>query len=222
MKYLVNEKGHATIYFLWLLGIVAVIFVLTINIVKVYIVKEHANLAVEQAALAGTAVLLDRTKKAVEEFDTSPTTDLLYIDDRNYQRFLDDGKGVGELIEEKQSDYISSGMDEANAYIKAANQILPIRIDRHPYLKKELRYTLGYSSSDAYYIFSSAVQDIINQNKAKTDETEVKFTGLWQIEVKSAVKFESISDHKFIPLYTDKIYQKGYGPALTYLGYVYS
>jgi hypothetical protein len=53
MKYVQNEKGNAAFYLLWLLGIVAIIFVLTINIIKVYVVKEHANLAVEQAALAG-------------------------------------------------------------------------------------------------------------------------------------------------------------------------
>ena len=120
MTYLKNEKGNAVIFLLWLLGIVAIIFVLTINIVKVYIVKEHANLAVEQAALAGTSVLLEKTKEAIEEFDSKP--DLLYLADRDLQRLADGGRGVGDLIEEKKLNYMAGGMDESNAYIKAANE----------------------------------------------------------------------------------------------------
>lgn len=222
MIYLQNEKGNASIYLLWLFGIFALLFVLTINIVKIYVVKEHANLAVEQAALAGTAVLLEKTKEAIDEFENKVTLDPLFIADRELQILTDSGKSISQLIDENKNNYTSSGTDEADAYIKAANAILPERINRHPYLKKELKKKLGFTSADAYYIFSPTVQNIIDQNQGLPIETEIKFTNEWQIEVKSAVPYKSIFDHKYISQFIEKIPQKGYGPALLYLGDVYS
>lgn len=217
-----NEQGNAALYLLWLLSIVAIIFVLTINIVKVYIVKEHANLAVEQAALAGTSVLLKKTKEGVEQFDTRSTLDPLYIADRALQLTID-LKSVGELIDEKKHEYMSRGMDEADAYIKAANRILPERINRHPYLKRELETTLGSSSSAVYYLVFSTIKDIIEDNNGRIDDTEIELTNhYWRLEVKSTVRFKSISDKKFITNFIEDIPQKGYGPTLSYLENVYS
>lgn len=223
MNNLQNERGNASLYLLWLLGIVAIIFVLTINLVKVYVVKEHANLAVEQAALAGTSVLLEKTKKAVSEFDNSTTINPLYVSDVALQRLTDHGKSVENLIDEKKAELMDGGMDEADAYIKAANNILPVRVDRHPYLKMKLRESLGHSSTDAYYIFASTVQEIISQNGARTEDTEMKFSNDdWRIEVKSTVRFETISDNRYISKFIEDIPQKGYGPTLTYLENVYT
>ncbi|MDI3311265.1 MAG: hypothetical protein QJR05_07530, partial [Thermoanaerobacterium sp.] len=143
MKYVKNEKGNAAFYLLWLLGIVAIIFVLTINIVKVYVVKEHANLSVEQAALAGTAVLLEKTKESVEAFDTS--IDPLYLIQSSLQKKLDHNKSVGELIEDKKKNYMNNGVHEADAYIKAANEILPERLQKYSLLKYEFMKRFGSS-----------------------------------------------------------------------------
>ncbi len=222
MKFVKNENGNAAIFMLWLLGIVAIIFVITVNIIKVYVVKEQANLAVEQAALAGTAVLLEKTKEAVNEFDTRPTVDPLYLADREVQKLADSGKSVEMLIEEETEKYLTRGMDEGDAYIKAANKILPSRVNGHPFLKKELKRSLGLSSSDAVYLFSSAVFKTIDENEAKTEKTEIELSREdWRVEVKSVVQFETISDQKFIASFLSDIPQKGYGPTLAYLENVY-
>ena len=222
MRFVKNENGNAAIFMLWLLGIVAIIFVITVNIIKVYVVKEQANLAVEQAALAGTAVLLEKTKEAVNEFDTRPTVDPLYLADREVQKLTDSGKSVGDLIEEETEKYLARGMDEGDAYIKAANKILPSRVNGHPFLKKELKNSLGLSTSDVPYLFSSAVLETIDQNQAKTEKTEVELSREdWRVEVKSVVQYESISDQKFITSFLSDIPQIGYGPTLTYLENVY-
>lgn len=223
MRHLQNEEGNAAFYLLWLLGIVALIFVLTINIVKVYIVKEHANLAVEQAALAGTAVILEKTKEAVKDFDTCPTKNPWCLTERELHKVANGGKSVGFLIEKKKADYINGGMDEADAYIKASNEILPKKVNNHHYLKKILRDKLGDSRTDAYYIYSSAIMNIIDQNKARTEDTEIEISNDdWRIEVKSTVSFETVSDNKYISKFIDKIPQKGYGPTLSYLEDVYT
>nr|WP_295974879.1 hypothetical protein [uncultured Bacillus sp.] len=223
MIYLKNEKGNAAIYMLWLLSIVAIIFVLIINIVKVYIVKEQANLVVEQAALAGTNVLLEKTEEAVRDFDTVPTLDPLFIADRELQRLTDSGRSIGDLIEDQKVHYMNNGMDSADAYIKAANKILPDRIMKHPFLKRELKNRLGQSSSDTYYIYSPTVLETIVDNNGKINQTNINLSvEEWRIEVKSSVVFESISDNKFINHYIQDIPQKGYGPTLSYLKNVYT
>lgn len=217
-KPLQNEKGNASIYLLWLMGIVALIFVVTINIVKVYVVKEQANLSVEQAALAGTAVLLDKTKEAVTAFDSNP----LYTVESAAQRMADGGNGISMLIDEKKLEYMKNGADEADAYMKAANEILPPRLEQYLFLKKEFRDRLGNSPSDIPYLISPAVQDVIDENKGNTGDTEVFFSSSHpRVEVKSTVTFQSISDHKYITAFLKKIPQKGYGPELSYLAKVY-
>ena len=52
-------------------------------------------------------------------------------------------------------------MDESDAFIKAANEILPSRVDSYYFLEKELRDKLGDSRSNTYYIISSAILDVI-------------------------------------------------------------
>ncbi|RFU67770.1 hypothetical protein D0469_13665 [Peribacillus saganii] len=215
MKYLRNQKGNSTFYLLWLLGIVALIFVLTINIVKVYVVKEQANLSVEQAALAGTSVLLETTDKAVKDFDAGPESVA--------QKALDGGHSISKLIEDKQNEYINNGDDETNAYIKAANDILPPRLDKHPLLKMALRDRLGVSGADISTEVAAVVQDVIAENKANREDTTIEFSKVkWRLEVKSTATFESISDNRYITYFLKDIPQRGYGPVLEYLESVYS
>ena len=65
MKYLNNERGNSAFYIIWLLGISAVIFVIVVNIAKVYVVKQHAATRTQQAAFAGTVVLLEATQEGI-------------------------------------------------------------------------------------------------------------------------------------------------------------
>ncbi|PLS15390.1 hypothetical protein CVD28_24010 [Bacillus sp. M6-12] len=215
MSVLNNERGNATFYLLWLLGIVALIFVITINIVKVYIVKEQANLSVEQAALAATAVLLEKTDYAVKEFESSSP--------ESAAQMMLDRKSISQLIEEKKAEYMNSGKDEATAYIKAANEILPSRLVLYPTLKSAFRTSLGASEAEISSIVAPEVQEIISQNNANADDTTIEFsTEKWRIEIKSTATFESIADNKYISYFLRDIPQKGYGPVLEYIESVYA
>lgn len=213
MSYIENERGNAAIFLLWLLGIVAILFIVTINIVKVYVVKEQANMAVEQAALAGTAVLLDKTKEAVKEFDTNP----LYLLESEVQ-LIADGKSVSALIDDKQTDLMRAGWEEADAYIEAANEILPEKVQLYVFLKHELRDALTGSGFE----LSQTVERVLDNNNARLEDTEYELSNAdWRVEVKSTVRFESISDNKYIKRFFEDIPQIGYGPTLKYLENVY-
>ena len=216
MKYLRNEKGNAVFFMLWLLGIVAILFLIVLNLAKVFIVKEHANLSVEQAAIAGTAAIIEKTKEAVKEFDSGPGSVA--------QRLLEpDDKSIEELIAEKEADYLASGASESAAFIKAANDVLPPRLEIHPLLKIAFRNRLGNDSSDLYAVATADIQDIIDANQANMEDTEILFDEEdWRLEVKSTATFQSISDNKYIQNFLADIPQRGYGPSLSYLEAVYS
>ncbi|KAB2330090.1 hypothetical protein [Bacillus mesophilum] len=219
MKWLNNERGNAAIFMLWLLGIVAIIFVLTINIVKVYIVKEHSSLSAEQAALAGTAVLIENTAQAIENYERNPN----YLLIREIHE-LAEGKSYSEQIEDKKNQYLSSGSDESTAYIKAVNEVLTQeRLIENGFLKQELRRELSETKAGAEALVRSAVMNVINSNHARTEDTEISFSlDKWRVEVESTVRFESVSDNKYISRFIEDIPQKGYGPTLAYMENVYA
>ncbi|WP_163102949.1 TadE/TadG family type IV pilus assembly protein [Peribacillus alkalitolerans] len=208
MRYLTNERGNAVFYMLWLLGIVLILFVIVINIAKVYVVKEQSSLAVDQAAFAGTSVLIDQTKAAVARFDASVFS--------VPQKAMDGGKSISQLVEDKAFEY--SHLSRSEAYIRALNQILPARIEKHPPLKQEFVNTF-YDVEGLVY---PSVQDIVLKNESNSEDTEITFSKEeWRLEVVASTTFRSISDQKIIPFFQEKIKQKGYGPSLHYLEEVF-
>ncbi|WP_108672186.1 Tad domain-containing protein [Peribacillus acanthi] len=208
MRYLTNEKGNAAFYMLWLVGIVLLLFVIVINIAKVYVVKEQSSLVVDQAAFAGTSVIIDHTKEAIARFDAS----VFSIS----QKVMDGGKSITQLVDEKTLSY--TNVAQSDAYIRALNEVLPERIDKYPPLRQEFMN----SFHDVEGLVSPYVQDIILENKSNVEDTEITFSKeKWRLEVVASSTFESVSDQKIIPLFQKKIKQKGYGPSLRYLEKVF-
>ncbi|MGM0867767.1 MAG: hypothetical protein ACQEWF_24350 [Bacillota bacterium] len=213
-RYLDNEKGNSIFFILWLFGIVAVVFLIIANIAKVYVVQAQANNSVEQAAFAGTSVLIEETTNTIEEFDGS--------DFSTAQKVLDGGKTINEQIEEKQKEYEDSGKASDIAYLQALNDVLPGELDDHPLLKKAFKDRFsGNPSLDSR--IRSAAQSILKDNDANSEDIDIVLSPEeWRIKVKSTATFESISDNKLIEVFERDIPQKGYGPKLKYLENVYN
>jgi hypothetical protein len=211
-KYICNEKGNSIFFILWLFGITAVVFLITANIAKVFVVTAQANNSVEQAAFAGTAVLIDETKDVIADFDSSPLS--------TAQKVLDEGKTIAEQVEKRQDEKMSAGYSSSEAYIEALNDVLPDELDEHPLLKQAFDGQFSSYSIDSR--IRSAARAIIDENGANPEDTEIILsTEKWRIEVKSTATFESISDHKLVQVFQRKVPQKGYGPQLAYLEKVY-
>ncbi|MBP3039334.1 hypothetical protein J9303_07520 [Bacillaceae bacterium Marseille-Q3522] len=206
-KFLQNESGSSSFYFLWLLGIIALVFLIVTNIMKIYVVKQQVSLSAEQAAMAGTAVVLEETKKAIEEFDREPS----WI----AERILTGEDPIAEQVDDRKNSYKARGYREPEAYLKAVNDILPDKIDEHRKLKRILSDRINSSQGSIY----SAVINIIDENDVSTDtnETEIFFTNEWQLAVKATGKFETIADNKYISSFLGKIPQRAYGPRIEYL-----
>ncbi len=130
-KWIHNQRGNSFFYIIWLLGIVAILLLIIVNMAKVYVTKAQANTAVEQSALAGTAVLLKATKEVVTNFDEDPLAAVP-------QKALDGGKSLQDLIDEKQKEFQQQGMVETSAYLSALNDILPESHSKISPSKKEI------------------------------------------------------------------------------------
>ncbi|MGV3464075.1 MAG: pilus assembly protein TadG-related protein [Heyndrickxia sp.] len=213
MKYLKNERGNSFFYILWLMTIVVIMLVIVLNIAKAFVVKQQADTAVEQAAIAGTREIIVRTNEAIKAFDDS----LLSLGED-----VTEGKTIEEQVDEKKRYFKNRNYPEAEAYIKALNEVLPSKIDTNETLRQKFIDKLG-DKTTMTSLARPAVETIIGDNHGnKYDpEPELDFTNDWRLEVKATATFESISDNKIIAKFLDKIPQKGYGPKLEYLENVF-
>lgn len=209
MKYLNNERGNSAFYIIWLLGISAVIFVIVVNIAKVYVVKQHAATATQQAAFAGTVVLLEATQEGIESFDSDLTKSAS-------QKEIDKGKSIQDQIDEKVDEFVAQDEDLQLAYIKAYNEVLPEKIKKHPQFKKEMEDTFRDSGLSGKLL--SAVQSTITANEANADDVEVLLSdSKWRLEVTADATYKTITDGTYLKSFTSDIKQKGVGPSLDYL-----
>lgn len=209
MKYVSNDRGNSAFYLIWILGISAVIFVLVVNIAKVYLVKQQAATATQQAAFAGTVVLLDVTQEGIENFDRDLTESAA-------QKVLDMGKSIEDQIDEKVDEFVANDEDLQMAYIKAYNEVLPEKIKKHPQFKKEMKETFRDSGLSEKLL--SAVQSTITANEANADDVVVLLSDTkWRVEVTADATYKTITDGTYLNSFTSDIKQKGVGPSLEYL-----
>lgn len=208
MNYIKNERGNSVFYILWLFGLSAVIFVIVVNIAKVYVVKQQADTATQQAAFAGTVVMLKATATGIEKFDEDPVKSL--------DQKLSDLKTIEEQVKEKADGLIDEGEDVQLAYIQAYNIVLPEKMEKYPLFKKEMEDT--FKSAELSGELLSAVQTIITENDANAENVEVVLSETkWRIEVKADATFSTITDGTYLKSFTSDIQQKGAGPPLKYL-----
>ena len=213
MRHLDNERGNGLVYILWIMVSSIAICVIVLNIAKVYVVKQQAATATQQAALAGTSVLVKAAKEGVAAFDASP---LDIFPDVKKQREFDNEKSVSELIDEKAQENQSKGQPKDIAYINAMNDILVPRMALYGLLNE-----LVNSNVDAVKTaFGQTVRDVVVKNGGNLDRIEVTFTSDFRVEVEADVTYESITDsaEDFIKSMTQEVPQKGYGPTLKFVG----
>ncbi|GAA0497292.1 hypothetical protein GCM10008986_25330 [Salinibacillus aidingensis] len=208
-----DEKGNASLFLLWVLGIVVILFAIIINITKVFLVGSEASYTVQQAALAGSSVYIKESKAAIEEFDNHLAASIDF-------KLNHGGKSLGELVREQQDAHEGTGLSSDQAYIKALNDVLPSEIDAHDQLKNTFRSRLNSSSFST--AISNAVQSVIRDSEeANSEDTTIVLSNSeWRLEVESSVTFESITGVN-IPLFKDKIPARGEGPKFIYLENVY-
>ncbi|GAA0465671.1 pilus assembly protein TadG-related protein [Alkalibacillus silvisoli] len=202
-----EERGNVALYFLGLMIVMSVIFLLLVNISKAFVVNMEASSATEQAAIAGSSVIIEETLTAVEEYDE------MLVPAEEIEEGL---KKVQELIDEQQESYVSTGMNPHQAYVYALNDVLPDEIEERHLLKVTIEN--HFMNVGLHNQILSAVQSIIVDNNGSIEDTIVILSEEdWRLEVESTATFSSVSDGDIIPTFEEQIPNKGYGPQLIFL-----
>ncbi|MYL55706.1 hypothetical protein GLW08_20605 [Pontibacillus yanchengensis] len=212
MKHLNNEQGNSVFYLIWMLGIVGGVLIIVFNMSNIFIVKQNASMAAEQAALAGTSVILEETQKAIEDFDEKAIA----------QKLLDGGDTIEEQIDEKQKEYYNNGYSNSRALIFAYNEVLPEKMNKYEKLKEELSDHLSSNKIDGK--IRNEVISVIQRNSGLSEETEVEINkDEWYIEVKTASRYETISSGEYVEEeLSEDVVQKGQGPSLNYVEEIFN
>ncbi len=215
MKLLKEERGSVIIYFLGLLGLVAVLFLFLTNIGRAFVVNNHVANVAEQAAFAATAVYIERTNDVIEQYDEWLTSHPFFE--------LWGLEPVGELVEERHNYYRGSNYGENQAYIMALNDVLPDEINSRYRFRNMMRNQVGGIGD--YSLYSEIIR-ILNSNEGDfiMDSSNTYFVLSdtdWRIEVTTTIEFERVAGGDIINAKSHQYERTGYGPKLTYLEYVY-
>jgi len=210
MKYIQNEQGNSAFYLLWIIGMTAVVFIIVMNIGRVYIVKQQAATATQQAAIAGTSVLIEATNEGVDAFDQ------MIIPEVKVECIFD--KPVKESVNERVQQLRDSGKTSDLIYITAFNDELIPKMNQCDSLKGKILESVS-SSTDQYV---TAARNTLESNEANSERLEVLLSDTkWRVEVKADATFETITDGSYLKSFKTEIPQKGYGPPMEYLKVVY-
>lgn len=193
---------------LWIMVVSIAICVIVLNIAKVYIVKQQAATATQQAAIAGTLEYVNAAKKALSAFD-----DLLVEEDTEDEDIL----SWTELVDKKAGENESRGQLKEIAYINALNDIFPVIKNVYPddYLRIMESNLIPIEAE-----VRNTVEKVILENDGNLKRFKVNLVlPDYRIEVKASVTYESITDssEEFIESMEKEVRQKGSGPPLPFL-----
>lgn len=200
-QHIQNERGSMAILTVWTLTIVAIMLILVVNIAKLYVVKEQAALAAEQASIAASSVVVEEVKQVVDHYidpDAPPGA-----------------KTLKEKVTEQRNMLIGHhGMTASEAYVEALNVVLP----QEATYDSDLRDELVDAMNSAVYRMPSVVGNIITENHGKRSDTTIYVLNSQQrIEVETTVRFEK-SHYSGMHLGQDEdVPQKGMGPELRFV-----
>lgn len=201
-KYIRNQRGNALIISLWYMIISILIMVLVLNIGKVFAIKQQANNAAEQAAIAATGDTIEGVMDGVRAFDMSPASK---------QQKLAEGITVEELI--NMEEHNLSNYSDNLRRMKAIERVVKPRMYIYPALGGSVKMGLAAKWPQAYGTATS----IAGQNFGKNTTISISKK---RIKVETSVDFESISDGKYIERFYKKINQTGYGPEFEMLQFI--
>lgn len=203
-----NEKGSAAIYLLWIMTVIIVLTLIIVNIAKVYAVKQQASTAAQLGAFAATSEILLATEEGIKDFDLEMLKKAIEAG-VEYEPLWDD------IVERKES-YMTSGVGEQEAYIKALNDILPGRLVGEDELREKLSINDALKSK-----ISSSVQQVVRKNEGNEEHLEIIISKeKYRVEVKTDATYKTIGNGEYIDSFQKDIPQIGYGPELSYLQYV--
>ncbi|MCM3719804.1 Tad domain-containing protein [Fictibacillus phosphorivorans] len=209
-----NERGNASFYLIWLLGLTALLFFFVINISKIFFASETATNAAEQASLAATDVVYDAINNAVMEFDSHPIHGPLFFTSHGL-------KSLQDVIEERKIELRSTkpSLTDSRAQIIAMNEILSDEIPQIDALNDKVKSHLESPNTIAALKF--AVEQNISNNKAISEGNSIiYFNNDERIEINAKVNPKLTSFQNFFKKSVDTLRKNGQGPRIPFVKYL--
>ena len=218
MKRIKNERGSASFYAIWMLGLTAILLILIVNIVKVYATKEQASISAEQAVLAATDVVYDVVNEEIDDYEGPiPDGDEDNDEGENEPPDLDVENELREEINDKKREIQNnSGISESQAKVAAVNSVLSDKLKEDEYrnLKESIQLALQNATSN----IKSIGGNIAVENKGNLSDTIIYFfNDENRIEIETAVDFEEEQFQNFFVGASDSVSQKAIGPKIEFV-----
>jgi len=213
MKRLREEKGSITLLTLGLLGVMALLFAVMLNLVKVYAVKQEASNAAQQASLAATSEIYRAVEKAIQDTDNAG---LICVGSEGLGLNLWP-KTIAEQIQDKKNQ-LSGQYTGREVELKAIDLVLTetLHDPRYFCLKDQIELELNLSTS----AIQQAILDTIHANGGEQVGTVIDINHRYQVEVKTSSVYRAYKYDDWIPDNRRNIQQEGLGPELKFLEHV--
>ena len=216
MKRIREEKGSITLLTLGLLGVMALLFAVLLNLVKVYAVKQQASTAAQQASLAATSEIYRAVTKAIQDTDNAG---LLCPGPGGVGLNLWP-KTIAEQIQDKKWDLRGQypSWTDRELELEAIDLVLADTLHdvRYVCLKDQIELELDLSTST----IKQAGLDKVYSNGGETVDTDIDINHRYQVEVKTSSEYRAYKYDEWIPDNNRNIRQVGLGPELKFLRYV--
>ena len=208
MKLLKEERGNITLFTIGAMFIVMLMFIFTINLAKVFAVKEQASTSTQQASLAATAVLYEQVWDAIDDYERTLLGSVTSLPMTTRER-------VDEQTRHLQNSHPSWSFNEA--YVEAIDQVLSDEL-KHGLGKAQLKRALmNKLNPDVIYAMKEKARETILANGGTLDGAEIRLFDDNRVYVRAATKMKSIDYGSFFSGFEDDVFQTGAGPKIDFL-----
>ncbi|WLR52596.1 Tad domain-containing protein [Bacillus tianshenii] len=205
-----NEKGNVTIFVLsvFFLLMIIVFFVL-LNFAKVFIDKQQASNSADQASLAATKLIYDKTEEAIKDYD-------LYAILNPLDPYVPIGPDIS--LKEQQLKGMHPNWSKNEIRYAAIDDILTVELSSNVKLQSFILAGLQSASSE----MKGTVNRIITDNGATPAGTTIDMFAKERVEVKTSVRYETIKDEEgVIPHFEEQVFQIGKSREIDFVDNVY-
>lgn len=197
-----NERGSGLYITMFYFVIVGITLILILNIVMIFLQKEQASNAAEQASFAATSAVYDKVNAVVKEH-----VKIIHIGKTTIEEPLIEKVATAEQAIRASNSNLSNN----EIHIQAVNQVLLSEIPDDGNLKEKINTAVN--SVDIQGI----LKKYIKSNHGKEEITPDWDIVDYRIEVIAKSEFEAVHHNGIQYGSDDDIPQKGIGPKLSFL-----
>lgn len=197
MRHLREERGNVTVFVLTIFFFMVLVgFTLLFNMSTIFVDKERAANAAQQASFAATAVIYAEAEKAILAYDAS-------------MERLVDPVYIWPQVESAEESLGAAHPDWSHSEVKyqAIDEVLKENLPGNPDLFAYVQQALAEAKAQ----IPGLAADLIAVNEASSSGSSVQlFNGEQRIEVRTSVRYDNETfGLDFLPDFTEQVYQTG-------------